>query len=192
MLFRSGAFEYLPKPFDLEELLIIINRALQQSSVEQPLDNVGVEGLIGTAPAMQEVFRVIGRLARSNANVLITGASGTGKELIASSLHQHSTRKNAPFVALNMAAIPAELIESELFGHEKGAFTGAAQIRNGRFEQAQGGTLFLDEIGDMPIDMQTRLLRVLATNEFYRVGGTQPIKSDVRILAATQIGRAHV
>jgi two-component system, NtrC family, nitrogen regulation response regulator GlnG len=190
--FEFGAFEYLPKPFDLEELLVIINRALHQEQGGQSTNVQGVDGLIGTAPAMQEVFRLIGRLARSSANVLITGASGTGKELIASSLHQHSMRRGAPFVALNMAAIPAELIESELFGHEKGAFTGAAQIREGRFEQAQGGTLFLDEIGDMPLDMQTRLLRVLATNEFYRVGGTQPLKADVRILAATHQNLPHL
>jgi len=188
--FQQGAFEYLPKPFDLNELGSTITRAIEEqqkseSQKNEPQNEPSLEGMIGTAPAMQEVFRVIGRLSQSHANVLITGASGTGKELVAQSLHTHSPRKAKPFIALNMAAIPADLIESELFGHEKGAFTGASAAHQGRFEQAEGGTVFLDEIGDMPLDMQTRLLRVLATKEFYRVGGKVPIKADVRILAAT-------
>ncbi len=183
--FQQGAFEYLPKPFDLEELGSTITRALEEQLSNQVQSAPELTGIIGTAPAMQEVFRVIGRLSQSHANVLITGASGTGKELVAQSLHTHSLRKDKAFIALNMAAIPAELIESELFGHEKGAFTGANSAHQGRFEQADGGTLFLDEIGDMPLEMQTRLLRVLATKEFYRVGGKVPIRADVRILAAT-------
>ena len=187
--YEGGAFEYLPKPFDLEEVVSVTRRALdhakQLSSTqikEQP--DAGVD-IIGEAPAMQEVFRAIGRLARSNVTVLINGESGTGKELVARALHRHSPRVNKPFIALNMAAIPHDLIESELFGHEKGAFTGASTRREGRFEQAKGGTLFLDEIGDMPADAQTRLLRVLSDGEFYRVGGHVAIKADVRIITAT-------
>ncbi|WP_371186924.1 nitrogen regulation protein NR(I) [Thalassotalea maritima] len=188
--YQGGAFEYLPKPFDIDEALSLTKRALthaqeqraRQSSRQNKTSSVGI---IGEAPAMQEVFRAIGRLSRSSISVLINGESGTGKELVANALHSHSPRKNAPFIPLNMAAIPKDLIESELFGHEKGAFTGANSVRQGRFEQAHGGTLFLDEIGDMPIDVQTRLLRVLADGQFYRVGGHNPIKVDVRIIAAT-------
>jgi two-component system nitrogen regulation response regulator GlnG len=186
--YQGGAFEYLPKPFDLEELVDVVRRGIsfskeQQSSalvVESPQSEI-----IGEAPAMQEVFRAIGRLSNSNITVLINGESGTGKELVAQALHKHSPRRDNKFIALNMAAIPHDLIESELFGHEKGAFTGAAQRREGRFEQANGGTLFLDEIGDMPAEAQTRLLRVLADGEFYRVGGHIAVKVDVRIIAAT-------
>jgi two-component system nitrogen regulation response regulator GlnG len=183
-----GAFEYLPKPFDLEEVLDQVQRAVASRVQEkvasgEPLTGEG--GMIGEAPSMQGVFRAIGRLARSNISVLINGESGTGKELVAQALHQHSPRARQPFIALNMAAIPRELMESELFGHEKGAFTGAQSRRVGRFEQAEGGTLFLDEIGDMPPEAQTRLLRVLADGEFYRVGGVSPIRADVRIVAAT-------
>ena len=189
--YQSGAFEYLPKPFDIHEATDLIKRALSHSKElkqqkkpnEQSL--LATPEIIGEAPAMQEVFRVIGRLSRSSMSVLINGQSGTGKELVAQALHKHSPRKNDTFIALNMAAIPKELIEAELFGHEKGAFTGAAANRQGRFEQADGGTLFLDEIGDMPLDVQTRLLRVLADGQFYRVGGHQAIKVDVRIIAAT-------
>lgn len=188
--YQSGAFEYLPKPFDIDEAVAIVKRALnyskeqnKQNTTQQPTHSVSE--IIGEAPAMQEVFRAIGRLSHSNISVLINGASGTGKELVAQALHKHSPRAKAPFIALNMAAIPKDLMESELFGHEKGAFTGAATLRKGRFEQANGGTLFLDEIGDMPADTQTRLLRVLADGEFYRVGGHTPIKVDVRIIAAT-------
>ena len=188
--YQGGAFEYLPKPFDIEDAVTLSNRALTHSreikSKKQlnvtEIDNVGI---IGAAPAMQEVFRAIGRLSRSSISVLINGESGTGKELVAHALHMHSPRSNAPFIPLNMAAIPKDLIESELFGHEKGAFTGANAVRQGRFEQAHQGTLFLDEIGDMPLDIQTRLLRVLSDGQFYRVGGHAPIKVDVRILAAT-------
>jgi len=188
--YQSGAFEYLPKPFDIHEATDLIKRAIshskelkqQKKPVQQP---IATPEIIGEAPAMQEVFRVIGRLSRSSMSVLINGQSGTGKELVAQALHKHSPRKNETFIALNMAAIPKELIEAELFGHEKGAFTGAAANRQGRFEQADGGTLFLDEIGDMPLDVQTRLLRVLADGQFYRVGGHQAIKVDVRIIAAT-------
>ena len=187
--FREGAFEYLSKPFDVDEIIGLVNRALserQQALTDTDVrDPNGVSGIIGSAPAMQEVFRAIARLSSSNLTVLITGESGTGKELVARALHQHSPRGDKPFIALNTAAIPRELLESELFGHEKGAFTGAIARRAGHFEQADGGTLFLDEIGDMPADMQTRLLRVLADGEFYRVGGHAPVKVDVRIIAAT-------
>ncbi len=188
--YQGGAFEYLPKPFDIDEAVNIIRRAIthrqEQQSNQKPatVKDVSTE-IIGEAPAMQEVFRAIGRLTTSTVTVLINGESGTGKELVAHALHKHSIRKDSPFVALNMAAIPHDLIESELFGHEKGAFTGATSQRRGRFEQANGGTLFLDEIGDMPLTTQTRLLRVLAEGEFYRVGGHTPVKVDVRIIAAT-------
>ncbi|MGI1679240.1 MAG: nitrogen regulation protein NR(I) [Cellvibrionaceae bacterium] len=187
--YQGGAFEYLPKPFDVDEALAVMQRALAHAkeqrgtSIPEPADIAGE--IIGEAPAMQEVFRAIGRLSQSNITVLINGESGTGKELVARALHTHSPRKQHPFIALNMAAIPKDLIESELFGHEKGAFTGAGAQRSGRFEQANGGTLFLDEIGDMPAETQTRLLRVLADGEFYRVGGHTPVKVDVRIIAAT-------
>ena len=188
--YQGGAFEYLPKPFDLEELVDVARRAMsfanEQKSVAAPVERTrAVQEIIGEAPAMQEVFRAIGRLSNSNITVLINGESGTGKELVAQALHKHSPRRNNKFIALNMAAIPNDLIESELFGHEKGAFTGAAQRREGRFEQSDGGTLFLDEIGDMPPEAQTRLLRVLADGEFYRVGGHTAVKVDVRIIAAT-------
>lgn len=186
--YKSGAFEYLPKPFDIDEAITLVQRALEQTQAKQskaPQPPVVSTEIIGEAPAMQEVFRAIGRLSRSSISVLINGESGTGKELVAQALHQHSPRASSPFIALNMAAIPKELIESELFGHEKGAFTGAQTIRQGRFEQADSGTLFLDEIGDMPLEVQTRLLRVLAEGQFYRVGGHSPIKVDVRIIAAT-------
>jgi two-component system, NtrC family, nitrogen regulation response regulator GlnG len=187
--YQSGAFEYLPKPFDVDDAIAIVRRAItfaeeSRAPTELPEAQPAQE-IIGQAPAMQEVFRAIGRLASSNVTVLIRGASGSGKELVARALHRHSPRADGNFVALNMAAIPRELVESELFGHEKGAFTGANSQRVGRFEQANGGTLFLDEIGDMPPDTQTRLLRVLSNGEFYRVGGHQPIKVDVRIIAAT-------
>ena len=187
--FKRGAFEYLPKPFDVNDAVAIISRALEHANAKQPKPKSAAPSLsteiIGEAPAMQEVFRAIGRLARSSISVLINGQSGTGKELVAGALHKHSPRAEHPFIALNMAAIPKDLIESELFGHEKGAFTGANNLRKGRFEQADGGTLFLDEIGDMPLDVQTRLLRVLADGQFYRVGGHQAIAVDVRIIAAT-------
>ncbi|GIZ12595.1 nitrogen regulation protein NR(I) [Pseudomonas sp. NCCP-436] len=187
--YQGGAFEYLPKPFDVDEAVSLVKRALQhaqeQQSLAAPTAQARTPEIIGEAPAMQEVFRAIGRLSQSNITVLINGESGTGKELVAHALHRHSPRAAAPFIALNMAAIPKDLMESELFGHEKGAFTGAASQRRGRFEQADGGTLFLDEIGDMPADTQTRLLRVLADGEFYRVGGHTPVKVDVRIIAAT-------
>lgn len=189
--YQKGAFEYLPKPFDVDETLTLVERAIthsQEQKQEQASladDNYTPPEIIGEAPAMQEVFRAIGRLSRSSISVLINGESGTGKELVAHALHRHSPRASKPFIALNMAAIPKDLIESELFGHEKGAFTGANNVRQGRFEQANGGTLFLDEIGDMPLDIQTRLLRVLADGQFYRVGGHSPIKVDVRIVAAT-------
>ena len=187
--YQKGAFEYLPKPFDIDEAVTLTQRALaharEQSKTQQaPQDDPETE-IIGEAPAMQEVFRAIGRLSRSSISVLINGQSGTGKELVAHALHRHSPRSSKPFIALNMAAIPADLVESELFGHEKGAFTGAQNARQGRFEQADGGTLFLDEIGDMPLDVQTRLLRVLADGQFYRVGGHQSVAVDVRIIAAT-------
>ncbi|OQX30306.1 MAG: nitrogen regulation protein NR(I) [Candidatus Sedimenticola endophacoides] len=187
--YHGGAFEYLPKPFDLDEAVEQVNRACRKSSraarVEEDEVVRRAPEIIGEAPAMQEVFRAIGRLARSNITVLINGESGTGKELVAQALHRHSPRERAPFIALNMAAIPRDLMESELFGHERGAFTGAQNRRTGRFEQADEGTLFLDEIGDMPAELQTRLLRVLADGEFYRVGGHEPVKVDVRIIAAT-------
>ncbi|WP_041521577.1 nitrogen regulation protein NR(I) [Gilvimarinus agarilyticus] len=188
--YQGGAFEYLPKPFDVDEAVAVVQRALahaeEQKSERSHPDTVEIDTeIIGEAPAMQEVFRAIGRLSQSNITVLINGESGTGKELVARALHRHSPRRNEPFIALNMAAIPKDLMESELFGHEKGAFTGAATQRQGRFEQANGGTLFLDEIGDMPAETQTRLLRVLADGEFYRVGGHTPVKVDVRIIAAT-------
>ncbi|MFB8830883.1 nitrogen regulation protein NR(I) [Azotobacter sp. CWF10] len=187
--YQGGAFEYLPKPFDVDEAVSLIKRAnlhaQEQQGLEVPTVQANTPEIIGEAPAMQEVFRAIGRLSHSNITVLINGESGTGKELVAHALHRHSPRAKAPFIALNMAAIPKDLMESELFGHEKGAFTGAASLRRGRFEQADGGTLFLDEIGDMPADTQTRLLRVLADGEFYRVGGHTPVKVDVRIIAAT-------
>jgi two-component system nitrogen regulation response regulator GlnG len=187
--YSRGAFEYLPKPFDIEEAVAVTKRALEhareqhsEAAVAAPVKD---QEIIGEAPAMQEVFRAIGRLSQSNISVLINGESGTGKELVAHALHRHSPRSKQPFVPLNVAAIPKELIESELFGHEKGAFTGATSQRTGRFEQADGGTLFLDEIGDMPSETQTRLLRVLSDGEFYRVGGHTSIKVDVRIIAAT-------
>lgn len=187
--FQKGAFEYLPKPFDVNDAVALISRALEHSKAQrlkhQKVPQAITPEIIGEAPAMQEVFRAIGRLSRSSISVLINGQSGTGKELVARALHKHSPRHEQPFIALNMAAIPKDLIESELFGHEKGAFTGANTLRKGRFEQADGGTLFLDEIGDMPLDIQTRLLRVLADGQFYRVGGHQPIEVDVRIIAAT-------
>lgn len=187
--YQGGAFEYLPKPFDVDEAISLTLRAIEHakeySGVLQADETNPSKEIIGAAPAMQEVFRAIGRLSRSSISVLINGQSGTGKELVAHALHKHSPRARQPFVALNMAAIPADLVESELFGHEKGAFTGAQNARTGRFEQADGGTLFLDEIGDMPVDVQTRLLRVLADGQFYRVGGHNPVKVDVRIIAAT-------
>lgn len=187
-VYEGGAFEYLPKPFDVDEAVDLVQRAIthhhQQHNNPAGEINIGSE-IIGEAPAMQEVFRAIGRLARSNITVLINGESGTGKELVAHALHKHSPRRQNPFIALNMAAIPRELLESELFGHEKGAFTGAHVQRKGRFEQADGGTLFLDEIGDMPLELQTRLLRVLSDGEFFRVGGHSAVKADVRIIAAT-------
>ncbi len=189
--YQKGAFEYLPKPFDVDEAVELTKRACMAAK-EEPAkvgsEVTAAEGLpkiIGESPAMQEVFRAIGRLSNSNITVLINGASGTGKELVAHALHEHSPRAQGPFIALNMAAIPRDLLESELFGHEKGAFTGAQTLRKGRFEQAHSGTLFLDEIGDMPADLQTRLLRVLSDGHFYRVGGHEPIKADVRIIAAT-------
>lgn len=187
--YRGGAFEYLPKPFDIDDAVAMTRRALDYADENDNdfVDTTNDEAteMIGRAPAMQEVFRAIGRLSQSNINVLINGESGTGKELVAKALHRHSPRREHAFIALNMAAIPKDLVESELFGHEKGAFTGASQQRVGRFEQASGGTLFLDEIGDMPADIQTRLLRVLADGEFYRVGGHTPIRVDVRVIAAT-------
>jgi two-component system nitrogen regulation response regulator GlnG len=186
--YEGGAFEYLPKPFDIDEAVNLVRRACK-ATAETGGEDAGVVSkdtdIIGEAPAMQEVFRAIGRLSRSNITVLINGESGTGKELVARALHRHSPRSDHPFIALNMAAIPRDLLESELFGHERGAFTGAQAQRAGRFEQADGGTLFLDEIGDMPPELQTRLLRVLAEGEFYRVGGHAPIKVDVRVIAAT-------
>ena len=185
--YRKGAFDYMPKPFDLDEAVAAVERALVE---KQPLPVPAAATrseteLIGHAPAMREVFRSIGRVAGTDLNVLITGATGTGKELVARALHRHSSRAQRPFVALNTAAVPAELLESELFGHEAGAFTGAVKRHPGRFEQAEGGTLFLDEIGDMPLSLQTRLLRVLAEGEFYRVGGRELIRANVRVLAAT-------
>ncbi|MFQ3230901.1 nitrogen regulation protein NR(I) [Reinekea sp.] len=187
--FQGGAFEYLPKPFDVDDASALVARALEHSAQHKPTvttsETKANTEIIGEAPAMQEVFRAIGRLAQSNITVLINGESGTGKELVAQALHRHSPRSQDAFIALNMAAIPKDLMESELFGHEKGAFTGAQNQRRGRFEQADGGTLFLDEIGDMPSETQTRLLRVLSDSEFYRVGGHSPVKVNVRIIAAT-------
>jgi two-component system nitrogen regulation response regulator GlnG len=186
--YKSGAFEYLPKPFDIDEAVSLVRRAARandSAETKTTQTQQDMSGMVGQAPAMQEVFRTIGRLSRASMTVLITGESGTGKELIARALHDHSPRHNKPFVALNTTAITAELLESELFGHERGAFTGADRRRIGRFEQADGGTLFLDEIGDMSVDLQTRLLRVLAEGEFFRVGGQDAIKVDVRIIAAT-------
>ena len=182
--YGGGAFEYIPKPFDLEQAISTVKKALEEQKEAKP-KKVSKSEIIGSAPSMQIVFRSIGKLANTNATVLIQGESGTGKELVSKSLHKNSPRHDMPFIALNMADIPKELIESELFGHEKGAFTGAVEQRIGRFEQANGGTLFLDEIGDMPLETQTRLLRVLSNKEFFRVGGDKPIKVDVRILAAT-------
>lgn len=187
--FQGGAFEYLAKPFDVDQALDVIRRAVEESQ-RQTTEGISTPNeetpeIIGQAPAMQEVFRAIGRLSRSHATVLINGESGTGKELVARALHRHSPRAEKPFIAINTAAIPKDLLESELFGHERGAFTGAQAARRGRFEQADGGTLFLDEIGDMPADLQTRLLRVLCDGQFYRVGGHQPVKVNVRIIAAT-------
>ncbi|MDT8386983.1 MAG: nitrogen regulation protein NR(I) [Thiogranum sp.] len=187
--YQGGAFEYLPKPFDVDEAVELTRRAVEHSRAHKTDGYTGtrsaVPEIIGESPAMQEVFRAVGRLSRSNITVLINGESGTGKELVAKALHRHSPRAGKPFVALNMAAIPRDLLESELFGHERGAFTGAQNQRVGRFEQSDGGTLFLDEIGDMPAEMQTRLLRVLSDGEFYRVGGHTPIRVNVRIVAAT-------
>lgn len=185
--FQGGAFEYLPKPFDVNQAVSLVRRAIEQGADEQ---GVGEESalapeILGQAPSMQEVFRAIGRLSQSHATVMITGESGSGKELVARALHRHSPRRDAPFVAINTAAIPRDLLESELFGHERGAFTGATAQRRGRFEQAESGTLFLDEIGDMPPELQTRLLRVLSDGHYYRVGGHQPIKANVRVIAAT-------
>ncbi len=186
--FQGGAFEYLPKPFDVDHALALIRRATAEIPVAAATPAPGAAEtpeILGQAPAMQEVFRAIGRLSQSNATVLITGESGTGKELVARALHRHSPRAAGPFVAINTAAIPKDLLESELFGHERGAFTGAQAARRGRFEQSEGGTLFLDEIGDMPPDLQVRLLRVLADGEYYRVGGHSPMKANVRVIAAT-------
>jgi two-component system nitrogen regulation response regulator GlnG len=185
--YEGGAFEYLPKPFDIDQAVDLVRRAarVQPGGAQEPAPVPKIPELLGRAPAMQQVFRAIGRLARSSVTVLITGESGTGKELVARALHDHSPRAGKPFIALNTSAIPADLLESELFGHEKGAFTGADSQRRGRFEQADGGTLFLDEIGDMSTPLQTRLLRVLAEGEFYRVGGQTPIRVDVRVIAAT-------
>jgi len=185
--FQGGAFEYLPKPFDVTTAVELIRRAVEESLREEVADTTPAHSpeMLGQAPAMQDVFRAIGRLSQSQVTVMITGESGTGKELVARALHKHSPRGQGPFIAINTAAIPKDLLESELFGHERGAFTGAQTTRRGRFEQADGGTLFLDEIGDMPFDLQTRLLRVLSDGQFYRVGGHQPLKSNVRVIAAT-------
>ena len=185
--FQGGAFEYLPKPFDLPKAVELIRRAVEESLREQVIEERMADApeMLGQAPAMQDVFRAIGRLSQSNVTVMITGESGSGKELVARALHKHSPRAHGPFVAINTAAIPKDLLESELFGHERGAFTGAQTMRRGRFEQADGGTLFLDEIGDMPFDLQTRLLRVLSDGHFYRVGGHGAVKTNVRVIAAT-------
>ena len=185
--FQGGAFEYLPKPFDLPKAVELIRRAVEESQREEVAEErmVAAPEMLGQAPAMQDVFRAIGRLSQSNVTVMITGESGSGKELVAKALHKHSSRANGPFIAINTAAIPKDLLESELFGHERGAFTGAQTMRRGRFEQAEGGTLFLDEIGDMPFDLQTRLLRVLSDGHFYRVGGHNAIKANPRVIAAT-------
>jgi two-component system nitrogen regulation response regulator GlnG len=191
--FQGGAFEYLAKPFDVDKAVELIRRALEESLRETNVEQISTETpeILGQAPAMQDVFRAIGRLSQSNVTVLITGESGTGKELVARALHKHSPRASQPFIALNTAAIPKDLLESELFGHERGAFTGAQATRRGRFEQAENGTLFLDEIGDMPFDLQTRLLRVLSDGHFYRVGGHQPLKANVRVIAATHQNLEH-
>jgi len=185
--FQGGAFEYLPKPFDLHKAIELIRRAVEESQREEVAEErMGdTPEMLGQAPAMQDVFRAIGRLSQSMVTVMITGESGSGKELVARALHKHSPRANGPFIAINTAAIPKDLLESELFGHERGAFTGAQTLRRGRFEQADGGTLFLDEIGDMPFDLQTRLLRVLSDGHFYRVGGHNAVKANVRVIAAT-------
>ncbi|MDO8720170.1 MAG: nitrogen regulation protein NR(I) [Polaromonas sp.] len=185
--FQGGAFEYLPKPFDLPKAIELIRRAVEESQREEVAEErmAAAPEMLGQAPAMQDVFRAIGRLSQSMVTVMITGESGSGKELVARALHKHSPRANGPFVAINTAAIPKDLLESELFGHERGAFTGAQTMRRGRFEQADGGTLFLDEIGDMPFDLQTRLLRVLSDGHFYRVGGHSAVKTNVRVIAAT-------
>ena len=185
--FQGGAFEYLPKPFDVDQAVGLIRRALGESAREPETEEfvTGSPDILGQAQSMQEVFRAVGRLSQSSATVLVTGESGTGKELVARALHRHSPRADKPFVAINTAAMPRDLLESELFGHERGAFTGAQALRHGRFEQAEGGTLFLDEIGDMPAELQTRLLRVLSDGTFYRVGGHQPMRANVRIIAAT-------
>ena len=187
--YSKGAFEYLPKPFDVDDAISLVERALERNQDSTPVEPESTVDhaplMLGEAPAMQDVFRAIGRLSQAEITVLINGESGTGKELVAHAVHANSPRKHGPFIALNMAAIPKDLVESELFGHEKGAFTGATGARTGRFEQANEGTLFLDEIGDMPFDTQTRLLRVLADNEFYRIGGMSPVKVNVRIIAAT-------
>src|SRR6202158_1854590 len=185
--FQGGAFEYLPKPFDVDHAGELGRRAIEESrrQVQAPEEDTDAPEILGQAPAMQEVFRTIGRLSQSHATVLITGESGTGKELVARALHRHSPRAPKAFIAINTAAIPKDLLESELFGHERGAFTGAQSMRRGRFEQAEGGTLFLDEIGDMPQDLQTRLLRVLSDGNFYRVGGHTPLAANVRVIAAT-------
>ena len=185
--FQGGAFEYLPKPFDLPKAVELIRRAVEESQREEVAEErmAATPEMLGQAPAMQDVFRAIGRLSQSMVTVMITGESGSGQELVARALHKHSPRANGPFVAINTAAIPKDLLESELFGHERGAFTGAQTMRRGRFEQAEGGTLFLDEIGDMPFDLQTRLLRVLSDGHFYRVGGHNAVKANVRVIAAT-------
>jgi two-component system, NtrC family, nitrogen regulation response regulator GlnG len=185
--FQGGAFEYLPKPFDVPKAIELIRRAVEESQREEVAEErmAAAPEMLGQAPAMQDVFRAIGRLSQSNVTVMITGESGSGKELVARALHKHSPRAAGPFVAINTAAIPKDLLESELFGHERGAFTGAQTMRRGRFEQAEGGTLFLDEIGDMPFDLQTRLLRVLSDGHFYRVGGHNAVKANVRVIAAT-------
>jgi two-component system nitrogen regulation response regulator GlnG len=185
--FQGGAFEYLPKPFDLNKAVELVERALRTTEAAAPATSLPATApeMLGQAPAMQDVFRAIGRLSHSHVTVLITGESGTGKELVARALHKHSPRARGPFIAINTAAIPRDLLESELFGHERGAFTGAQTLRRGRFEQAEGGTLFLDEIGDMPLELQTRLLRVLADGHYYRVGGHSPLKANVRVIAAT-------
>ncbi len=185
--FQGGAFEYLPKPFDVDQAVELIRRALGESTSEGETEELSAatQDILGKAQSMQEVFRAVGRLSQSSATVLITGESGTGKELVARALHRHSPRADKPFVAINTAAMPKDLLESELFGHERGAFTGAQSLRRGRFEQAEGGTLFLDEIGDMPAELQTRLLRVLSDGTFYRVGGHQSIRANVRVIAAT-------
>ena len=183
--YREGAFEYLPKPFDVDDAVSLVRRALNRNSKLVSTGPTIRSNIVGEAASMQAVFRIVGRLSRSSMSVLICGESGTGKELLARAIYDNSPRVGAPFIALNSASIPVELLESELFGHERGAFTGADAQRHGRFEQADGGTLFLDEIGDMPVDLQTRLLRVLADGSFYRVGGHQPLRVDVRIIAAT-------